>query len=822
MVKLRWCHIKCVNEDWFWNSLAEKVCLDENLYVVQGTGRSQVPQVIQVISGAPPFQYDVSQDAIHPVPVPVAGVRSSVSERSFSIDGDTQGRQGGELTTSCGEDQMYLSGCRFFLAGFESLEMRRLVHMVLNGGGTRYMEFNERVTHVVLGKPLDSELKDIRQHAMWGAVVIVRPIWLEECTRQRREVAVNAQFIVPLALLSHDSHWKAGRNKTASFAENKSAVESTGARVLTRKLGDASGAHPDTGPDFSQNKDASQQPLTRLASNPASHPRQDSEAMGHEPTTTTSSLHLNSERKEGVFQGLDFAFAPRFEDCMRAEVVQWVLEGGGEIRGSVASSVPDAVLNAEFVISPHGLTRDPRLKSNVKCVTTQWIKYCLEEGTLLDINSHILFQPLRCEVPLPGFQTLKFAVTQYADRERILLYNLCHVLGAKYQEKKMNRKATHLLCKVGDGEKYEAALQWGVEIVTAEWLYACVAQNMVVAPDPYRPKKLTTAEKEAGLAIPTQNALQLTSHDMERCLAASNAEVSLSAKENTIERVETKGKTGNIKKKTSLRGRLQALQGNKPLTDCSLTSQNGGNLDPWDKLTASWTKDDAARGPATTSQQQAVTSLGGSSDVPVDIELATQGEIHVDPKEGDRPTVGSQGTEQYRHVQIPSEPENGADPILFENEDESDRDVAAAIEGLLAQTSKIQSEDASRSPEVDRDLLSHDVVRPVRRNGGEMREQASFKRPKHVTDRSIDSGGEQPVQSAPSVEDYCENFAESQMDSEVVAYDEDYSGKQKIIERVRTRSMSTRSSSGANMQPKEMSWKAVELKRLLRAADANK
>lgn len=76
-------------------------------------------------------------------------------------------------------------------------------------------------------------------------------------------------------------------------------------------------------------------------------------------------------------------------------------------------------------------------------------------------------------------------MTQYSERERVLLYNLCHILGAKYQEKKMNKKATHLLCKVGDGDKYEFAFKWGVEIVTAEWLFACVAQVRVLRQWPF-------------------------------------------------------------------------------------------------------------------------------------------------------------------------------------------------------------------------------------------------------------------------------------------------------------------------------------------------
>ncbi|CAM6126138.1 unnamed protein product [Calypogeia fissa] len=170
---------------------------------------------------------------------------------------------------------MYLSHCRFFLTGFESVEMRRLVHMVLNGGGTRYMEFNERVTHVVIGKPSERELKDFRQYAMWGTVHIVMPVWLEECARQRREVAAGTPFKVPPALLSNDSHWKAERNKTVPLDDKKSEVESMRARVMPRKVWNASEAQPHTGAVFAtfQDKDSSRRPLKTLLPNPASHLR---------------------------------------------------------------------------------------------------------------------------------------------------------------------------------------------------------------------------------------------------------------------------------------------------------------------------------------------------------------------------------------------------------------------------------------------------------------------------------------------------------------------------------------------------------------------
>jgi topoisomerase (DNA) II binding protein 1 len=58
-----------------------------------------------------------------------------------------------DLMVSGEGNDIYLSGCRVFLAGFNLADMRRLVRLVLGGGGTRYVEFNDRVTHVVLGKP---------------------------------------------------------------------------------------------------------------------------------------------------------------------------------------------------------------------------------------------------------------------------------------------------------------------------------------------------------------------------------------------------------------------------------------------------------------------------------------------------------------------------------------------------------------------------------------------------------------------------------------------------------------------------------------------
>lgn len=51
------------------------------------------------------------------------------------------------------DSDLYLSDCRILLVGFEAPEMRKLVNMVRRGGGSRYMSFNEKLTHIVVGAP---------------------------------------------------------------------------------------------------------------------------------------------------------------------------------------------------------------------------------------------------------------------------------------------------------------------------------------------------------------------------------------------------------------------------------------------------------------------------------------------------------------------------------------------------------------------------------------------------------------------------------------------------------------------------------------------
>ena len=87
----------------------------------------------------------------------------------------------------------------------------------------------------------------------------------------------------------------------------------------------------------------------------------------------------------------------------------------------------------------------------------------------------MLFSPLTCKTPLTGFESIRFCVSQYEDKERLLLKNLCFILGAKFTER-LTKKVTHLICKFTSGPKYEAACTWGIQSITSDWINECIKQ----------------------------------------------------------------------------------------------------------------------------------------------------------------------------------------------------------------------------------------------------------------------------------------------------------------------------------------------------------
>lgn len=83
-----------------------------------------------------------------------APVSTKDEESGAPTEQEKNGCDGGVADDSQTDDNdLYLADCRILIVGFNASEMRKLVNLVRKGGGSRYMSFGEKLTHIIAGNP---------------------------------------------------------------------------------------------------------------------------------------------------------------------------------------------------------------------------------------------------------------------------------------------------------------------------------------------------------------------------------------------------------------------------------------------------------------------------------------------------------------------------------------------------------------------------------------------------------------------------------------------------------------------------------------------
>ncbi|KAK6939923.1 BRCT domain [Dillenia turbinata] len=607
------------------------------------------------------------------------------------------------------DNDLYLVDCKISIVGFEASEMRKLVSMVRSGGGSRCVSFDDKLTHIIVGNPSESEKKEIRALAALGVIHVVIKSWLEECDHQRKEIPVVQRHIAYDLLLPKDS-----------ICSNKGAVSSMPGMKQGKSYTHQSDTVSDllqkstdfgSGISFDKNKEAKLE-ISRNGScssggtgrpsqsNLSSDVNDNYKRQQQKIECNTNIQSMQNKKSASVFRGKTFCFSISFPEDRKAEIVQWVNEGGGAVVDDHEKQ------NVRFIIECHGVVSKSADSCEATKVSSHWIRSCLEDGCLLDVKSHILYTPLSCQIPFPGFGSFRFCVSQYEEKDRLLLRNLCFVLGAKFVEK-LTKKVTHLLCKFANGPKYEAACKWGIQPVTSEWLYECVKQDKVVPPSPFYPKEVTSADREAGMCTmsqyPTQ-AVRMISGDTQSQFQSQSQD------RKSIPSPFIFGKSESL------------AQESKCLSNCSKRAR--------------LIKDDS---------QEVLLPTGENKTNSVSLMHSNEKSI-------------SEAAAEVFHV-VP--------------------DVAAAIEDLLEQTSKIHDMKTLETAEGDKTFFSSDcsILRQDHNDA-----QSAFSISKHWIDRTRKKS-ESGIPSADASSGMYDGFSETQTDSQVVGYEEDLSGRQMIIDR---------------------------------------
>lgn len=752
-VAKRWGHIHIINRKWFDQSMSRRACLNEESYTVQGSSVSskktvtgsltkQISQV-KVIGNSLPAPSSMATES-NLLSVSCTGFADQDLEATFSqsmpsmymdapvvskdgeIEGPTAQTRNESNSDVCvandsqsEENDLYLSDCRILLVGFEASEMRKLVNMVRRGGGSRYISHNNRLTHIVVGTLSEVDKREVRSLASLGIIQVVKATWLEDCDRERREISILQRHVAYDLLLPKESAWSTKGaplcTKNLNQGKESSVRHSLPSDQMLWSTNSGIGMPSSLEENREEREEIHMKGESSLEATAVPSQQNLLPALSDKNKTQLRMKKdfrvesLQNMKLSTVFRGKIFRFSNSFPEDRRAEIVQWVNQGGGEVVND------DAKQNVHFTIECHGVIPNSADASETTYVSSHWIRSCLEDGCLLDVGIHILYSPLHCQTPLPGFERFRFCVSQYEEKDRMLLRNLCFVLGAKFMEK-LTKKVTHLLCKFSGGLKYEAACKWGIPSITSEWIYECVRQNEVVSLDPFSPKEVTAHEREAGLCtvsqFPTQALRMASANEPSQFISPldglrSTSPQAMVHKIDDVTRSDSLRDEANQTRAHSKRARISEDEGHDALPGVHLK-------DPHCNM-----------------------NYNGDS---------------ISKDNGEVPHIGS--------------------------------DVAAVIEDLVEQTSKAQDLKSPERSECDKSLFPSDCS-VLGQNHADFNSVIGLSR--QWSNRTVKKNDIQnPFNSNRVSSGIYEPFSETQTESQVVSYEEDLSGRQKIIERAKS------------------------------------
>jgi len=386
VVARRWGNIHIVNPRWVEQSVARRACLDENSYLVCQTWSASSGLKTSLKEQHNP---EISSASASFQPVPATSIDDSVStsqcvpasfgDSSKISNTDIVGAPGVQEAnemqvdshvaedTEAENDDLYLSNCRISLVGFEENELLRLLRMIRNGGGSRHILLNEKLTHIILGAPSEDEKKEVRRLAAWGVINVVKVTWLEDCNREKKEVKVSPTHVATELLLKEFSH--VTMEKSSGTRETKVAKSSSGIFHVPT-VNDSHGKQLEK--DMSserkpaRGKHENNMNKTRSATRSANSSQQNAvvNISKHDPKSQGASTVNSGSSRSNVFKGITFVFSNSFSHDKRPEVIDWIREGGGIVVDDIQSKT------VNYTIECHGRNSMP-LRSCLEALNLQ-------------------------------------------------------------------------------------------------------------------------------------------------------------------------------------------------------------------------------------------------------------------------------------------------------------------------------------------------------------------------------------------------------------------------------------------------------------------
>ncbi|XP_069861535.1 DNA topoisomerase 2-binding protein 1 isoform X1 [Dipodomys merriami] len=470
-------NVHCVSTQWFFDSVEKGFCQDESMYKVEPAPAARSgPNTSTPTGPVSTSEIQALSNVSRISSVSGSYINESVCSSALSSKLDSTAENLDTLDVSAFQaPEDLLDGCRIYVCGFSGRKLDKLRRLVNSGGGIRFNQLNEDVTHVILGD-YDDELKQFWSRSAHRPHV-VGARWLLEC--------FSKGYLLPEEPYLHPRYQPAeiaaaDQPESKAAPSNKSSGGFCAPHVTPREAPEP----------------ADEELLSQYASNDSTIvlPKEPAASLaceagpgdgrpGHEPLS--DSTHISPPRgqspaspcgpedavlgEEGLFQRKTFLILG-FRDEIQCHIANIVREYAGKVLplGSRAEAdytvVPLLGCDAEAAVGA--------------VVTNTWLVTCIDYQILVDPKSNPLFTPVPVVAGAAPLHSCVISFSQCVGAEKDSLIFLANHLGASVQEyfvRKPNAKkgmlaSTHLVLKEPVGSKYEASKKWSLPAVTIAWL----------------------------------------------------------------------------------------------------------------------------------------------------------------------------------------------------------------------------------------------------------------------------------------------------------------------------------------------------------------
>ncbi|XP_050068069.1 DNA topoisomerase 2-binding protein 1-A [Anopheles maculipalpis] len=380
-----------------------------------------------------------------------------------------------------------LDGCSVFLSGFTADEKEKLNKILNSVGAVRYDEISGAISHVIVGEQHVSELakfRDSTAHLLtldWLAKSIelhqLAPEDASEYTFQP-----SGKGIVDRAPEPPSPSSKKNLQRMNSSVFKRPDVPKFRLEEPTPSGTSKASVPPPKPAPPKQPTEVDSIMLQYMEKNMAEKLPVEPKPAPLSGTSSTSSMsqldsELESQYPEFMLGKTLFVFGFTDEDAV--QILSDCKECGGTI---VDERYTDEV---DYIVLPTTCIGTPdfavRGKHTVNCI---WLETSIQSGQCCSMEYY--YEPIihgeNDPTPLADETVV---ISSYSGPEREFLIALGKILGACVQERLVRKAAPLLVCKEAAGAKYNAAIQWDLTVVRAEWLRECARQKRRVPENPY-------------------------------------------------------------------------------------------------------------------------------------------------------------------------------------------------------------------------------------------------------------------------------------------------------------------------------------------------